>query len=80
MGKIDDKLFIRYSSGKNFSSFINDFDPATNEEKEKVVKKLKNISNLVDHYIETDENSEYISELMDIGNAIDCLLYKYSKK
>ena len=80
MGKIDDKLFIRYSSGKNFSSFINDFDRATNEEKEKVVKKLKNISNLVDHYIEMGENSEYISELMDTGNAIDCLLYEYSKK
>ena len=63
MGEIDDKLFRKYSNGKNFSSFINDFDRATNEEdKEKVVKELKEIPNHVDHDIETDENSEYINE------------------
>ena len=41
MGEIDDKLFRKYSNGKNVSSFINDFDRATNEEdKEKVVKEF----------------------------------------
>ena len=38
MGKIDDKLFKIYSNGKNFNSFIKEFDCATNEEdKEKVM-------------------------------------------
>ena len=41
MGYIDDKLFKKHSNSKNFSSFINEFDHATNEEdKENVVKEL----------------------------------------
>ena len=41
MGYIDDKLFKKHSNAKNFSSFINEFDHATNEEyKENVVKEL----------------------------------------
>ena len=43
MGNIDDKLFKKYSN-KNFNSFINEFNCATNEEdKEKVAKELKEI-------------------------------------
>ena len=39
IGDIDDKLFKEYSDGKDFNSFINEFDRATNEEnKEKVVE------------------------------------------
>ena len=39
------------SHGKDFNSFINDFDRATNkEDKEKVVKELKDMSSLVNHY------------------------------
>ena len=39
MEDFDDKLFIKFSNGKNFNSFINGFDRATNkEDKEKVVK------------------------------------------
>ena len=61
MGAVDDKLFKKYSNGKNSNSFINEFVCATNEEdKEKVVKELKNINSLVKHYSEMDENSEYI--------------------
>ena len=61
MGDVDDKLFKKYSNDNNFSSFINEFVCATNEEdKEKVVKELKNINSLVKHYSEMDENSEYI--------------------
>ena len=42
MGKVDDKLLKKYSNGKNFNSFIDEFDRATNEEnKEKVVKELE---------------------------------------
>ena len=42
IGYIDDKLFKKYSYGKNFNSYINEFDRATNEEvKEKVVKELE---------------------------------------
>ena len=38
MEDVDDKLFKEYSKGKNFNSFINEFDWATNQEdKEKVV-------------------------------------------
>ena len=67
MGDIDDKLFKEYSNGKNFNSFTNEFDCATNEEdKEKVVKELKTINNLVKHYIEMDENSEYRSKLFAV--------------
>ena len=41
MGYIDDKLFKKHSNAKNFSSFINEFDHATNkEDKENVVKEL----------------------------------------
>ena len=81
MGDVDDKLFREYSNGKNFNSFINEFDPATHEEdKEKVVKELKDINNIVNHYIEMDENSEYRSKLIDIVNVIDYFLYECSKK
>ena len=39
---VDDKLFKKYSNGKDFNSFIYEFDNATNEkDKEKVVKELK---------------------------------------
>ena len=42
IGYIDDKLFKTYSNGKNFNSYINEFDRATNEgDKEKVVKELE---------------------------------------
>ena len=79
VGDIDDKLFKEYSNSKNLNSFINEFDHPTNkEDKEKVVKKLKDIKNLVNHYIEMDENSEYGYKLIDIANAIDYFLYEYS--
>ena len=75
MGDVDDKLFKKYSNDKNFSSFINEFVCATNEEdKEKVVKELKEINIFVKHYTEMDEmdeNSEYRSKLFDIANAIE---------
>ena len=48
MGDVDDKLFEKFSDGKNFNSFINEFDHATNEEdKENIVKKLKDINGFV---------------------------------
>ena len=61
MEDVDDKLFKEYSNGKNFNSFINEFDRATNEEdKEKVVKELKDINNFVNHDVFiTNEDSEY---------------------
>ena len=84
MGAVDDKLFKKYSNGKNSNSFINEFVCATNEEdKEKVVKELKEINIFVKHYTEMDEmdeNSEYRSKLFDIVNAIEYFLYEYSKK
>ena len=61
----------------NILSLINEFDRATDEEdKEKVVKELKNINNLVNQDTEMDENSEYRSKIFDIVNAIDYCLYK----
>ena len=81
MGDINDKLFKKYSNGKNFSSFINEFDRATNEEnQEKVFKELKNINNLVEHDIETGGDSDYIPKLFDIVNTINYFLHIYSKK
>ena len=82
MEDVDDKLFKKYSNGKNFNSFINEFDRATNEEdKEKVVKELKDINNFVNHEIFImNEGSEYKSKLIAIVNAIDYFLDEYSKK
>ena len=82
MEDVDDKPFKEYSSGKNFNSFINEFDRATNEEdKEKVVKKLKKINSFVNHYSQMeDDYSEYKSKLFNIINAIDYFLDEYSKK
>ena len=78
---IDDKLFKKYSNGKNFSSFINEFDRATNEEgKVKVVKELENINNLVRYDIDTDEDSKYIRELFDNVNAINIFYINILKK
>ena len=69
---LDDKLFNEYSNCKNFNSFINEFDYATNEEgKEKVVKELKDINSLVNHYAQMeDDYSECKCKLFDIINAI----------
>ena len=81
IGDVDDKLFKEYSNNKNFNSFINKFDRAANkEDKEKVVKELKDINIIVNHHAEMDENSEYRSKLFDTVNAIEYFLYEYSKK
>ena len=79
---VDDKLFKKYSKGKYFNSFINEFDRATNEkDKEKVVKELKDINDFVNHEILImDEDSEYRSKLIDIVNAIIFWMNEYSKK
>ena len=77
--KIKDAVYV--INVKNFNSFINEFDRATNkEDKEKVAKELKDINNLVEHYIEMDESNEYRSKLFDIANTIEYFLYEYSKK
>ena len=82
MEDVDDKLFKKYSNGKHFNSFINEFDCATNEkDKEKVVKELKDINDFVNHEILImDEDSEYRSKLIDIVNAIIFWMNEYSKK
>ena len=57
MGNVDDKVFKKYSDGKDLNSFINGFDRATNEEdKEKVVEKLKDVNGLVKHYAQWEDN------------------------
>ena len=72
---------VGYSHGKDFNSFINEFDHAANkEDKEKIVKELKEIGDIVYHYINIDENSEYTFKLIDIANAIDYFSNEYSKK
>ena len=74
-------MFKKYSDSKNFSSYINEFDGEANkEDKETIVKELEKIHDRVDHDIETDEDSERINELIDIGNAVTPFLYDYSKK
>ena len=73
MEDVDDKLFKKYSISKNFNSLINEFDHATNEEdKEKVVKELKDINDSANHEIFImDEDSEGRSKLINIVDAID---------
>ena len=81
MENVDDKLFKEYSKGKNFNSFINEFDQTNKEDKEKIVKELKDINNLVKHYAEMEvDYSEYKCKSFDIVNAIDYFLDEYSKK
>ena len=82
MEDVDDKLFKKYSNGKRFNSFINEFDRATNEEyKEKVVKELKNTNYIVNHDFDImDEDSEHRSKLIGVVNATDYFLDEYSKK
>ena len=54
---IDDKVFKEYSNGKNSNSFINEFHSATNkEDKEKIVKELKEIDDIVHHYAEMEDD------------------------
>ena len=63
-------------------SFINEFDCAMNEEdKEKVVKKLKDTSDIANRDIDImNEDNEYRPKLIGIVNDIDCFLCEYSKK
>ena len=79
---VDDKLFKKYSQGKDFSSFINEFDHAINkEDKEKIAKELKEINSLANHYAQwEDDYREYKNKLFAIINAVDYFLDKYSKK
>ena len=72
MQDVDEKMFKEYSDGKDFNSLINKFDRATNEEdKEKVVGKLKDMGSFANHGIERNKDSEYRFKLIDIVNAID---------
>ena len=72
---VDDKLFKKYSQGKDFNSFINEFDHATNKEhKEKIAKELKGIVDIVHHYTNMEDDfSEYKCKLFNIINAIEYL-------
>ena len=82
MEDVDDKPFKEYSKGKTFNSFINEFDRATNkEDKEKIVKELKDINNLVKQDPEMEgDYSEYKCNLFDIVNVIYYFLDEYSKQ
>ena len=81
MEDVDDKLFKKYSKSKNCNSFINEFDRATNhEDKEKVVKDLKDMGGFVNHEIFIlNGNNEYKSKLIGVVNCIDYFLCEYSK-
>ena len=80
-GDVDDKLFKKFSDCKNFNSFINEFDCATNEEdKENIVKKSKDRVILLKERNRNSKYSEYISKLIGIVNAIDYFLNENSKK
>ena len=79
---VHDKLFKKYSQDKDFNSFIYQFDHATNKEhKEKLVKELKDMSSLANHYTQwEDDFREYKYKTFNIINAIDSFLDEYSKK
>ena len=82
MEDVECKLFKKYSHGKDFNCFINEFDHATNkEDKEKVVEELKEMSSLVNHYTQwEDDFGEYKYKLFNIITAnIINFLDEYSK-
>ena len=48
---------LKYSNAKNFDSFIDEFDRATNDEnKEKVVKELTDVNSFVEHYAQMEDD------------------------
>ena len=53
MEDVDDKLFKECSYGKSFKSFIYEFDC---ENKEKVVKELKDINSFVKHHAQMEDD------------------------
>ena len=62
---VDDKLFKKYSQDKDFNSFINEFDRATNKEDKE--KEFKNMIRLVNHYAQWEDNySEYKYKLFEV--------------
>ena len=62
---VDDKLFKKYSQDKDFNSFINEFDRATNKEDKE--KEFKNMISLVNHYAQWEDNySEYKYKLFEV--------------
>ena len=73
---------LKYTVTVKILSFIDEFDRVTNEEnKEKVVKELKDIKSFVEHCAQMeDDYSEYKCKLLDIINAADYFSYEYSKK
>ena len=75
---VDDKLFKKYSRGKDFNSFISEFYSTTNkEDKEKIVKELKEIDDIVHHNTNMEDDfSEYKYKLFNITNAIEYFLYE----
>ena len=70
---VDDKLFKKYSHGKDFNSFTNEFHSASNkEDKEKIVEELKEIDDILHHYAEIEDDfSEYKYKLFNIINAFE---------
>ena len=70
---VDDKLFKKYSHGKDFNSFTNEFHSASNkEDKEKIVKELKEIDDILHHYAEIEDDfSECKYKLFNIINAFE---------
>ena len=68
MENVDDKLFKKCSDGKDFNSFTNEFDRATNEEnKEKVVIELKDINNFLEHNAQMEDDfREYKCKFFDV--------------
>ena len=71
---VNDKLFKKYSHSKDFNSFTNEFHRATNkEDKEKIVKVLKETDDILHHYAEMEDDfSECKYKLFNIINAIEC--------
>ena len=56
IGDIDNKVFKKYSHSKDFDSFINGFHSATNKDKEKIIKELKEIVDIVHHHANIEDD------------------------
>ena len=76
MSDINPEIFKKYSSGKDFTEIIHEFDT----DKKMLKEKLTKIKHDVYHYTQLEEDDKTIKELINIANLVQYYLENYLKK
>ena len=66
MSDINPEIFKKYSSGKDFTEIIHEFDT----DKKMLKEKLTKIKHDVYHYTQFEEDDKTIKELINIANLV----------